>query len=179
MVVRTGGALFSSRNVTATDSSTNNSSSISIGNSGVDPKSAGARTGDGDVRAESESESGSASHADDLSSQITVDVDVDVNGDTILLPTTPPPTPLTGDKCEIAGTCPTKAVTPQQLADALEKITPQESSLSSGKDVKRPAASVTEEDWSHMQSYTEPLHLSLHTSQLSGVTNQTKPNQTI
>jgi hypothetical protein len=70
--------------------------------------------------------------------------------------------------CDAEGTC--LAPTPEEVVAALALA----AAKSGDKAVpavapKRPAAHVTEEDWSHMQSYIEPQHLSLHTSQLSGV----------
>jgi hypothetical protein len=71
--------------------------------------------------------------------------------------------------CDTEGTC--LAPTPAEVAAALALAAAARSGEKTVHAVapQRPAAHVTEEDWSHMQSYTEPQHLSLHTSQLSGV----------
>ena len=83
--------------------------------------------------------------------------------------------------CTEEGTClaPTADEVAAALAQAAEKKEAEAAAaaaaVTSGDKTapvvvsKRTAAYVTEEDWTHMQSYTEPQHLSLHTSQLSGV----------
>jgi hypothetical protein len=140
-VIRFGDSFLGS----SSSSSTSNSSSNSISNS----------TADGDVEKKLKSEKEEEGDEED-------EVFVDPTGATLLHSSSEDLT------CDAEGTC--LAPTPEEVVAALALA----AAKSGDKAVpavapKRPAAHVTEEDWSHMQSYTEPQHLSLHASQLSGV----------
>jgi hypothetical protein len=107
------------------------------------------------------------------------EVSVDPTGATLLSSSSED---LIENTCTEEGTClaPTADEVAAALAQAAEKkeaaaAAAAAAAVASGDKTapvvvsKRSAAYVTEEDWTHMQSYTEPQHLSLHTSQLSGV----------
>ena len=68
------------------------------------------------------------------------------------------------EECAGSGTCP--ALSNIEIPDvAVAAAAAVESAAVKGQAVHR----ITEQDWTHMQDYTDPLHLSVHTSQLPEV----------
>ena len=68
------------------------------------------------------------------------------------------------EECAGSGTCPalSNIEIPEQVGAAAAAVEPV---AVKGQAVHR----ITEQDWTHMQDYTDPLHLSVHTTQLPEV----------
>ena len=68
------------------------------------------------------------------------------------------------EECAGSGTCPalSNIEIPEQVAAAAAAVGPV---AVKGQAVHR----ITEQDWTHMQDYMDPLHLSVHTTQLPEV----------
>jgi hypothetical protein len=71
------------------------------------------------------------------------------------------------EECAGSGTCPalSSSEIPEQVAAAAAAAAAVEPVAVKGQAVHR----ITEQDWTHMQDYTDPLHLSVHTTQLPEV----------
>ena len=79
-----------------------------------------------------------------------------------------------GEPCAGNGTCP--APTNSDSDSEVRGLASAKTAAEVGAEAVEPTATkvqtinrITERDWTHMQDYTDPLHLSIHTSQLSEV----------